>query len=236
LVERILTSMSRKFRTANSDETLNLSVTLREALPPNHLARFVVAVMSQLDVRPRDARYASRGGEAFAPAILLGLLCYGDATGVGSARKLEQAAYERLPLRCLAGTLHPEHDTIAHGRTALLSEMQARVVPILLLAQPAGVWQLGTRSLDGPTSHAEAAMSHAVSAKRLLALEAPWRQDVQEVLTLGEPADRGDRPLPPGVRVPDAVALRAARLATPAQAKTGLAARAQERYQAENAA
>jgi transposase len=228
--------MSRKFRTANDDETLNLSVTLCEALPPNHLARFVVDVMSQLDVRPLYARYASRGGEAFAPAILLGLLCYGDATGVGSARKLEKATYERLPLRCLAGTLHPEHDTIAHGRTALLSEMQELFSQILLLAQTAGVWQLGTLSLDGTTIHADASTSHAVSAKRLLALEAPWRQDVQEVLILGEPADRGDRPLPPGLSVPDAVALRAARLATLAQAKTGLAARAPERYQAAKAA
>jgi hypothetical protein len=37
--------MTRKFRTANYDEPLKLSVTLGEALPPNHLARFVVDVI-----------------------------------------------------------------------------------------------------------------------------------------------------------------------------------------------
>ena len=42
--------MNRKFKTANYEETLNLSVTLREALPPNHLARFVVDMISQLDL------------------------------------------------------------------------------------------------------------------------------------------------------------------------------------------
>jgi transposase len=229
-------SMSRKFRTANYDETLHLSVTLRDALPPNHLARFVVDVVSQLDVGTIYARYASRGGAAFAPEILLGLLLYGDAPGVFSARKMERATDERLPLRCLAGNLHPDHDTIAHFRNAFLSEMQELFVHILLLAQTAGGLQLGNLSLDGTKLHAAASKSQAVSDKRLMALEAQWRQDVQELLTLGEHADRGDRPLPPGVSVADEVALRAARLANLAQAKTVLDARAQERYQAEKAA
>lgn len=37
--------MTRKLKIANYEETLNLSVTLREVLPSNHLARFVVDVM-----------------------------------------------------------------------------------------------------------------------------------------------------------------------------------------------
>jgi hypothetical protein len=40
--------MTRKFKTANYEETLNLSVTLREVLPSNHLARFVVDVIAGL--------------------------------------------------------------------------------------------------------------------------------------------------------------------------------------------
>lgn len=229
-------SMSRKFRTANYDETLNLSVTLREVLPPNHLARFVVDVISQLDVSAIYARYASRGGEAFAPEILLGLLFYGYATGVFSSRKIERATYESLPFRFLAGNLHPDHDTIAHFRQAFLSEIQELFVQILLLAQTAGVLQLGNLSLDGTKLHADASKSHAVSYKRLMALEAQLRQEVQELLTLGEHADQGERPLPPGLSVPDEVALREARLANLAHAKTVLEARAQERYQAEKAA
>ncbi len=83
--------MTRKFKTANYEETLNLSVTLGEALPLNHLARFVVDVISQLDLSAVYARYAPVGGEAFAPEILPGLLFYGYATGVFSSRKIEKA-------------------------------------------------------------------------------------------------------------------------------------------------
>ena len=43
--------MSRKFKTANYEETLNQTIRLAEALPPQHLGRFVV------DVAKRDLSY-----------------------------------------------------------------------------------------------------------------------------------------------------------------------------------
>src|SRR3989304_6916726 len=99
--------MTRKFKTVDYEATLNLTVSLREALPPNHLARFVVDVIAQLDLSPVYARYGERGGEPLAPEILLGLLFYGYATGVFSSRKIEQATlrqaqgrlYESLAFR-----------------------------------------------------------------------------------------------------------------------------------------
>src|SRR5258708_15330289 len=106
--------MSRKFTTVDYETTLNLTVSLREALPANHLARFMVDVIAQLDLSGLYARYAPVGGEALAPEILLGLLFYGYATGEFSSRKLENATYESLPFRFLAGAFHPGHDTIAH--------------------------------------------------------------------------------------------------------------------------
>ena len=74
--------MPRKFKTANYEETLDQKVSLREVLPPNHLARFVVDILSQLDLSSIYGRYGTQGGEAIAPEILLGLLFYGYATGV----------------------------------------------------------------------------------------------------------------------------------------------------------
>jgi transposase len=227
--------MTRKFRTANYDETLNLSVTLGEALPPNHLARFVVDVIGQLDLGAIYARYAPVGGEAFAPEVLLGLLFYGYATGVFSSRKIEKATRENLAFRFVAGGLHPDHDTIAHFRKTFLVELQDLFVQILLLAQLAGVLKLGNLSLDGSKIHADASKSHAVSYKRLLELEVQLRGEVQELLTLGEQADQGEAVLPGGLGVEDELALRQKRLENLAQAKAVLEARAQERYQAEKA-
>jgi len=195
----------------------------------------VVDVISQLDLSAIYAHYAPVGGEAFAPEILLGLLFYGYATGVFSSRRIEKATYESLPFRFIAGNLHPDHDTLAHFRKTFLGEIQELFVQILLLAQTAGVLKLGNLSLDGTKIHADASKSQAVSYKRLIELEAQLRQEVQDLLTLGEQADQGERPLPAGLVVQDELALREARLMNLAKAKAVLEARAQERYQAEKA-
>ena len=62
--------MSRKFHTADDEATRNSTVTLRDCLPPDHLARFIVDVITQLDLRAIDAHYGPRGGEAVAPEML----------------------------------------------------------------------------------------------------------------------------------------------------------------------
>ena len=63
--------MSREFKTPDYEATLNSTITLREAVPVNHLARFVVDVITQLDLSPIYARFAPVGGVALAPEILL---------------------------------------------------------------------------------------------------------------------------------------------------------------------
>jgi transposase len=228
--------MTRPFKTPDYEATLDLTITLREALPLNHLARFIVDVMAPLDLTRIYAHYAPVGGVALAPEILLGLLFYGYATGIFSSRKIERATYESLPFRFLASGLHPDHDTLAHFRKTFLAEIQELFVQILLLAQAAGVFQLGNISVDGSKIHADASKPHAVSYQRLVELETQLRQEVQALLTLGEQTDQGERQFPEGFVVDDAVTRRQERLAQLAQAKAVLEARAQERYAAEQAA
>src|SRR4030065_1862565 len=144
--------MSRKFRTANYEETLNQTIRLADALPPQHLARFLVDIIAQLDLSKIYERYAPLGGEAIAPEILLGLLFYGYATGLFSSRKIEKATYESIPFRFIAGGMHPDHDTIANFRKTFLSEIKELFVQILLMAQAAGVLKLGNISLDAARS------------------------------------------------------------------------------------
>jgi len=227
--------MSRKFRTANYEATLKQMIQLGEALPAHHLARYVVDIIAQLDLSRIYSQYAPRGGEAIAPEIVLGLLFYGYASGVFSSRKIEKATYESIPFRFIAGGLHPDHDTIAHFRKTFLGEIKELFVQILLLAQAAGVLQLGNISLDGSKVHADASKSHAVSYKRLLELETQLRQEVQELLTLGEQADQGELQLPEGLVLEDEISLRQVRLENLARAKAVLEERAKERYEAEQA-
>ena len=227
--------MSRKFRTANYEETLNQSIRLGEVLPANHLARYVVDIIAQLDLSRIYEQYAARGGEAISPEVLLGILFYGYASGVFSSRKMERATYESIPFRYVAGGLHPDHDTIAHFRKTFLVEIQELFVQILLLAQSAGVLRMGNISLDGSKIHADASKSHAVSYGRLIELETQLKGEVQELFDLGEHADQGETQIPDGLNLEDEMAIREKRLAQLAEAKKVLAERANERYIIEQA-
>ena len=227
--------MARKFRKPDYESTLEQTISLREALPPNHLARFVALVIAQLDLKRIYVRYAPIGGEAIAPEILLGLLFYGYATGVFSSRKIEKATYESIPFRFIASGMHPDHDTIANFRKTFLAEIQDLFVQILLLANQAGVLKLGNVSVDGSKIHADASKSKAVSYKRLVELEIQLRQEVHELLELGEQADQGAQKLPEGLVVEDEIVLRKVWLENLSAAKSALEVRAQERYEVEKA-
>jgi len=227
--------MTRKFKTPDYTATANTPISLGEAIPANHLARFVVDLVAQLDLSTIYARYAVRGGEATAPEALLALLFYGYSTGKFSSRKIEKATYEDLGFRFVAGGLHPDHDTIANFRKTFLPELKGLFVQILLLAQLSGVLKVGNLSLDGSKIHADASKSRAVSYGRLKELETTLREEVVRLFELGECADQGEVELPEGLVLGDEIAFRKERLENLAKAKAVLEARAQEQYEAEKA-
>lgn len=227
--------MSRKFTKPDYEAALKTSISLGDALPANHLARFVVDIVGQLDLSTIYSRYAIRGGEAIAPEALLALLFYGYSTGKFSSRKIEKATYEDLGFRFVAGGLHPDHDTIANFRKTFLPELKGLFVQILLLAQLSGVLKVGNLSLDGSKIHADASKSKAVSYGRLKELEISLREEVARLFELGERVDQGELELPEGLVISDEIAFRKERLENLAKAKAILDARAKERYAAEKA-
>ena len=206
--------MTNKFTPINYEDALDQKVSIRDALPPTHLARYVVDVVAQLDLSKIYAHFSILGGgTAIAPEILLALLFYGYATGVFSSRKIERATYENLAFRFVANNLHPDHDTISHFRKTFLVEIQNLFVEILMLAKIAGVLKLGNLSGDGTKIHADASKSKAVSYKRLGQMEDELRQDVERLFALAEKAEKGEVQLPEGLFPNDEIALREERLA-----------------------
>jgi transposase len=77
--------MNRKFKTADYEATLKTQISLGDALPPEHLARFIVDIVAQLDLSLIYRQYGQLGAPAYAPELLLGLLFYAYAT-VSSVR------------------------------------------------------------------------------------------------------------------------------------------------------
>jgi transposase len=225
--------MARRFKRVDYEQSRQQTVTIGECLPPDHLAYFIVDIIVRLDLSSIYVHYAPVGGEPFAPEILLGLLLYGYATGIFSSRQIEKGTYETIPFRYIAGGWHPDHDTIANFRKTFLPQVTSLFVQVLVIAQEEGVLTLGNISLDGSKIHADASKSKAVSYEYLPKLEARLRAEVEELLRLAEQADQAD--LPVGLDIKAEISFRQDRLVNLAQAKTILEARAQTRYDAEQA-
>jgi transposase len=210
---------------------LKQTVRIEDCIPPTHLARFIVSMISELDLSAIYAAYGAKGGIAMAPEIMLGLLFYGYATGVFSSREIERATHESIPFRFIAGNHHPDHDTIAAFRRRFLVEIQALFVQVLERAIAAKILVIEDISLDGTKIHADASKSQAVSHKRLGAIQSQLALEVEALLQLSQPAD--------GVEIVEIVAevtRRQAKLAQLSVAQTVLESRAQARYASEQAA
>jgi hypothetical protein len=77
--------MIPKFIPTNREQQYLFPPSIKDWLPETHLAKFIVDIVSQLDLRPIADTYAGKGFKAYHPEILLSLLFYGYATGVFSS-------------------------------------------------------------------------------------------------------------------------------------------------------
>jgi transposase len=204
-----------------------------EWLPQRHLARFVVEVVDGLDLTAMRKSYRGTGSASYHPAVLLGLLVYGYATGVFSSRKLERATYDSVAFRFIAANDHPDHDTIAAFRRRFLKEIEALFVQVLLLAREMGVLKMGTVALDGTKIHANASRHSALSYEHACKIEAQLKAEVAELLKKAEAADQTD--VPDGMSIPEELARRQERLEKLAAARATIEARAKERFAREKA-
>src|SRR3977135_1242591 len=221
------------FRPIDRDTGFLLPPSIDEWLPEKHLARFVVEVIDGLDLRAMSGSYRGAGSASYHPALLLGLLVYGYATGVFSSRKLERATYDSVAFRFIAANDHPDHDTIATFRRRFLKEIERLFVQVLELAREMGMLKMGTVALDGTKIHANASRHSAVSYEHAGKIEAQLKAEVAELLARAEAADKAD--VPDGMSIPEELARREKRLAKLAEARAKIEARAKERYEREKA-
>ena len=226
--------MVPKFVEVDRETQFLLPPSVQDWLPKGHLARFVVDVVEQLDLRSLKESYAGRGSRPYNPAMLLALLFYGYATGVFSSRKLERNTYDSVAFRYIAANTHPDHDTIAEFRKRFLTEISGFFVQILLIAHQAKILRLGSVSLDGSKIKANASRHKALSYEHACKLETQLKAEVAELLSKAEAADKAD--IPDGMSIPEELERREQRLSAIAAAKAEIERRAAERHTREQAA
>ncbi len=223
--------MEINFKTPDRNTPYLMPPTIDEWVSDNHLARFVVEIVDQLDLRLFEAAYRGTGSEAYHPSVMISLLFYGYSTGVFSSRKLEQATYDSIPFRYICQGYHPDHDTISTFRKRFLKEIEDLFKQILLIAHQMGELKLGAISLDGTKIKANASKHKALSWEYANKLEQQIKDEITKLMDMAKTADASDDHNT--LNISEELKRREDRLTKIAQAKAEIEARAKARHEEE---
>jgi transposase len=143
--------MAQNFIESCREQGFLLPPDVREWLPGDHLAWFVIEAVAELDLAAFYAAYRAdgHGRAAYEPLVMVALILYAFATDVRSSRAIERHCRQDVAYRVITGNLVPDHATVArfvcrheHALADLFGE-------VLRLCDRAGLVKGGVVAIDG---------------------------------------------------------------------------------------
>ena len=227
--------MSKSYQPWTQDQAYLLPPSLRDWLPEDHLAWFLLEVVSQLDLSAiEDAIQSkdSRGQRPYHPSMMVALLVYAYCTGVYSSRRIERACHEDVAFRVITGNAQPFFTTINEFRRVHREHFGALFVEVLKLCRRAGLVKLHHVAIDGTKVKANASKHKAMSYRRMVQEERRLRAEVDRLLGEAEAVDAAeDSRHGAGTRgdeLPEELRRRESRLKRIREAKAALEAEARK--------
>lgn len=166
--------MALNYRSVDRDLPFLVPPDMRDWLPENHLAWFILDVVRELDTSALHAK-SKRGGtgrEGFNPELLLAVWVYASARGISSSRQIERACTEDVAFRVLCAQDVPDHTVLARFRQHHQDAMADLFAQVLTLCVGQGLGRFGVIAIDGTKIKANASKSKSLSLKRLRVLAA----------------------------------------------------------------
>ena len=150
--------MGQSFIACDRDQSFLMPPDVREWLPPDHLAWFVLDSVGAMDL---DAFYGAyrrdgRSRPAYEPAMMVALLLYAYSRGMRSSRAIERACEEDVAFRVIAAQSKPDHATIARFVERHQDALAGLFGEVLTLCAKAGLAKVGVIAVDGSKVHANA--------------------------------------------------------------------------------
>jgi transposase len=152
--------MAQNFMACDREQELLLPPSLRDWLPENHLAWFVLDAVEAMDLRAFFAGYREDGWgrAAHDPAMMVALLLYAYATGDRSSRRIERRCHDDVAVRVITANQAPDHTTIARFRQRHERPLGELFGDVLELCAEAGLVQIDVIAIDGTKVHANASV------------------------------------------------------------------------------
>lgn len=149
-------------------KTYLLPPSIDDWVEKDHPVRFVrelVDSMSrdELGLKPGT----ERGRPAYSESLLLKLWLFGYLNGITSSRKLEQACWEYVPVRWLAGEHRPDHNTLWRFWSEQRELIERVFAVSVQIAVKAGLVGMALHALDGTKIHAWGSTRQAYNREQL---------------------------------------------------------------------
>ena len=150
--------MAQNFIACDREQELLLPPSLREWLPQDHLAWFVLDAVEAMDLSEFLAGYRDDGWgrAAHDPAMMVALLVYAYAIGERSSRRIERRCHEDVAVRVITANQAPDHTTVARFRQRHETSLSALFGDVLELCAEAGLVHVEVIAVDGTKVHANA--------------------------------------------------------------------------------
>jgi transposase len=181
----------KNYRAWDAQQSRQVPVSPREALPEDDLVFFLLDLIPQMDLTPFHQYYARelRGQPPFDVTMMVTLLVYAYSVGVCSSRKIAAACERNLAFRAIVGNDPPDFRTVSDFRKIHLAAFRPLFLEVLRLAGEMGMVKLGNLSTDGTKMGANAsrhkAMSYGYMNKEIERLQA----EVDRLLEQAEQID-----------------------------------------------
>jgi transposase len=150
--------MAQNFLACDRDRVLLMAPSLRDWLPEDRFAWFVLDAVAAMDLSAFYAAYRQdgHGRAAFCPAMMVALLLYAYARGQRSSRVIERECVEDIAYRVIAANQRPDHTTVARFRRRHQDALAGLFGEVLGPCGQAGLVQVGVIAIDGTKVHANA--------------------------------------------------------------------------------
>lgn len=186
--------MAQNFIACDREQAFLMPPDVRDWLPDNHLAWFVIDVVAVIDTSAFYAAYRAdgHGRAAYEPSMMVALVLYCWARGVRSSRAIERACVEDVACRVIAAQLRPDHATIARFVVWHETALAALFGEVLGLCADAGLATVGVIAIDGTKVAANANRDRTMTYEQLaqVIVQEAIATDAAETAALGE--RRGD--------------------------------------------
>jgi len=196
--------MPQNFLSCDRDQELLLPPSLRDWLPGDHFAWFLLDSVKALDLASFYGAYRAdgHGRAAYEPSMMVALVLYAYATNERSARGIERHCGDDVAYRVITANVIPDHATIARFLVRHEQALAELFASVLRLCDRAGLVQSRVVAIDGTKMLANANRDQNVDYDRIAReiLEEAKATDAAEDELYGE--RRGDE-LPGELATPE---------------------------------